>query len=41
MMLGDGRGRRWRVAATMLTLTKIRDAAPDRQTVFWGVWKRK
>jgi hypothetical protein len=32
---------RWRVAANTLTLTKIRDAVPDRQTVFWGVWKRK
>jgi hypothetical protein len=32
---------RWRVAANMLTLTKIRDAVPDRATVFWGVWKRK
>jgi hypothetical protein len=31
---------RWRVAANKLTLTKIRDTVPDRQTVFWGVWKR-
>jgi hypothetical protein len=31
---------RWHVSGSTLTLTKIRDAVPDRQEVFWGVWRR-
>jgi hypothetical protein len=32
---------RWKVTGRLLTLTKIRDDAPDRVAVFAGVWKRK
>ena len=31
---------RWHVAGKTLTLAKIKDAVPDREEVFWGVWKR-
>jgi hypothetical protein len=31
---------RWHLSGRTLTLTKIRDAVPDRRLFFWGVWKR-
>jgi hypothetical protein len=31
----------WRVSGRLLTLTKLKDAVPDRRLVMWGIWKRK
>ena len=31
----------WRVSGRQLTLTKVSDQTPDREAVFWGVWKKK
>lgn len=30
----------WRVSGRLLTLTKLKDATPDRAAAMWGVWKR-